>query len=153
MTLSKSASSIRNIAWYSAPSSTANSRTSVLLILRSSPLIIQPRVQHERLLFRFYLAKIDIDVASSNNFFFLVIMPMFCGHIVYSKWRHSAIFIVTMTHGIARVTHTAFTSRVQGHQKRQPWTRVSNLTPVFTGRVYGSWTRPVNTGSVYRALI
>jgi len=47
-----------------------------------------------------------------------------------------------------------FTSRV-GHQCIQhgPWTRVSFLTPMFTGRVYGPWTRPVDTGSVYRALV
>jgi len=31
-----------------------------------------------------------------------------------------------------------------------PCSRVSKMTPVFTGRVHGPWTRPVNTGSVYR---
>jgi len=74
---------------------------------------------------------------------------MFCGHILYSKWRHSVIFIVTMTHGIARVTHKP--SRVQGHQNRQPWTRAVNTRVQFNTRVHGScygpWTGPVNTGS------
>ena len=78
-------------------------------------------------------------------------MPMFCGHKLNSKWRHSAIFIITMTHGIARATH-CFTSSVQGHQKHQPWTRAVNTGVQFNTRVHGSCLRPVNTGSVYRAL-
>ena len=31
-------------------------------------------------------------------------------------------------------------------------TRVSFLSPVFTGRVHGLFSRPVNTSSVYRPL-
>ena len=38
-----------------------------------------------------------------------------------------------------------FTSRVQGHQKRQPWTRAVNTGVQFNTRVHGSCLRPVNT--------
>jgi len=37
--------------------------------------------------------------------------------------------------------------------KLGPWTQVSKMTPEFTGRVHGPWTRPVNTGSVCRPLV
>jgi len=35
------------------------------------------------------------------------------------------------------------------HDQHSPWTRVSFLTPVFTGR---RWTRPVDTGSMHPAI-